>query len=132
MDIEKRQKLIEILLAIGSLVGTFLAIFQMSTYVFTMFSLFILFSLIYYISALEDYKKTLHNIFVTFMVSISFSGLLIILLARGMTGNNIFDLVELTAVFGILSFLLTIELSGYSIDIHMAKKENMRTTSHEK
>ena len=124
MEEKKRQRLIETLFTIGSLVGIFLAVFQMSSYVLTTFSVFILFSLIYYISVLENYKKALHNLFVAFMISASFSGLFVILLAREMT--DIFQLVELTVVYGIISFLLTIELSGYCFDVKVVKKEECK------
>jgi hypothetical protein len=124
MEEKKRQRLIETLFTIGSLVGIFLAIFQMSSYVLTTFSVFILFSLIYYISVLDNYKKVLHNLFVAFMISVSFSGLFVILLARGMT--DMFQLVELTVVYGVISFLLTIELSGYCFDVKVVKKEECK------
>jgi len=121
MNIEKRQRLIEMLIAIGFMLGIFLSVFQMSVYVFTIFPVFIFFSLIYYISALECYERSLSNTFVSLMISLSFSGLFIVLLARWMLGVNIFQIFELTLFFGILSFLLTLELSGHSIDVKVVK-----------
>lgn len=123
MEEVKSQRLIETLITIGVLIGTFLAIFQMSSEVIVIFSIFIFFSLIYYISVLENYRKTLHNLLVTFMVSISFSGLFILLLGKGMIGTSIFSMIGLVIVYVLLSFLLTIELSGYSIDVKVVKEE---------
>jgi hypothetical protein len=123
MNIEKRQRLIEVLISIGSLVGIFLAVFQMSVYVFTIFPLFILFSLIYYISALENYERSASNLLVSLMISLSFSSLFIILLARGMSSVSMFEIGEISFFFGILSFLLTLELSGHIIDIKIIKND---------
>lgn len=123
MNTEKRQRLIEALLSIGILLGIFLAVFQMSFFVFTLLPLFIFFSFIYYISVLEGYEKSMSNIVVSLMISLSFSGLFIILLVRGMNGVNIVEILELTLVFGILTFLLTIELSGHSIDVKIIKND---------
>jgi len=123
MNMEKRQKLIEVLISIGSLVGIFLAVFQMSVYVFTIFPLFILFSLIYYISVLENYEKSASNLLVSLMISLSFSSLFIILLARGMSSVSMFEIGEISFFFGVLSFLLTLELSGHVIDIKIIKND---------
>ena len=123
MNVEKRQKLIEVLISIGSLVGIFLAVFQMSVYVFTIFPLFILFSLIYYISVLENYEKSASNLLVSLMISLSFSSLFIILLARGMSSVSMFEIGEISFFFGVLSFLLTLELSGHVIDIKIIKND---------
>lgn len=123
MNVEKRQRLIEVLLSIGSLVGIFLAVFQMSVYVFTIFPLFILFSLIYYISVLENYEKSASNLLVSLMISLSFSSLFIILLARGMSRVSMFEIGEISSFFGFLSFLLTLELSGHIIDIKIIKND---------
>jgi hypothetical protein len=132
MDEDRRQRLIEMLLLIGSMIGIFLAVFQMSSYVFIIFSIFIFFSIIYYITSLENSKKTSHNIFVTFMVSISFSSLFVILLARGINANDMVQLAVMTVVYGFLAFILTIELSGYCIDVHVAKKEEGKKPSSDK
>jgi len=123
MNMEKRQKLVEVLISIGSLVGIFLAVFQMSVYVFTIFPLFILFSLIYYISVLENYEKSASNLLVSLMISLSFSSLFIILLARGMSSVSMFEIGEISFFFGVLSFLLTLELSGHVIDIKIIKND---------
>ena len=123
MNVEKRQKLIEVLISIGSLVGIFLAVFQMSVYVFTIFPLFILFSLIYYISVLENYEKSASNLLVSLMISLSFSSLFIVLLARGMSSVSMFEIGEISFFFGVLSFLLTLELSGHVIDIKIIKND---------
>jgi hypothetical protein len=126
MNVEKRQRLSEVIIAIGVLLGIFLSIFQMSFYIFTIFPVFIFFSLIYYVSALENYEKSLSNTFVSLMISLSFSSLFIILLATWMNGVNIFEIFELTLIFGILSFLLTLELSGHSIDVRVVKSSECK------
>lgn len=126
INIEKRQRLIEMIIFLGSFVGVLMAVFQMSVYVLMIFPVFIFFSFIYFVSTLENYEKPASNFFISFIVSMSFSSLFIILLTRGLNGVNAFEIGVLTTVFSILAFLLTIELSGYSIDVKVVKVEKKK------
>jgi len=122
MNVEKRQRLIETLMLIGILLGVVLTIYKMSIYVFIAFPMFTFFSLIYYISVLENYEKSASSNFIGFMVSMSFSSLFIILLASYIA-ISVLGIIWLTVVFGPLASFLTFELSGYSFDVKIVKTE---------
>ena len=117
---EDKKKFIEILITVGGILGTFLSIFPpVFTGTIMLFSLFIVFSLLYYIFISEGFfdKKIaflkFYKFFISIVISVSFSGIFAILLLRGMSNIDMITLSLAIIIYIFLSLILLIFLGSY-------------------
>lgn len=119
-DRERKLKLVETLLLLVGILGTLLIIFQPSVKVIYLFSLFILGCLAYYFIVIYELERFLVALyFSAISISATFSGLLAILISKGI-GDLPSPIILITSLF--YYFLITIFIFLFLIKKPKKKK----------